>query len=125
MSGIVFDAATFRRLSDRFLSRLDDASGPALRRLAADTIAHTARAWPVDTGRSRAAWSMALQEAVTLDGQRYHEVIVTNPVSYAPLIEYGTASTPAGRYLQQAIRTARRDFLRDFSRTARRAWEGR
>jgi hypothetical protein len=120
MSGFTVDMGAFKKAAGRMVNRLDKAGGVALRRLAFDVVSRTASTWPVDTGRSRAAWGAALKQMTTLDGYRTHQVIVTNPVGYAIWIEYGTAATPPGQHLQRAIREARRDFSDHLAASARR-----
>ena len=49
------------------------------------------RDWPVDTGRSRAAWD----GTVRVRGSQPPEILFSNPIGYAPFIHRGGAARDA------------------------------
>ena len=108
-------------LADHELAEISDT---IIRKAAMDIVAETAKEWPVDTGRSRAAWIAAGQEADPTASQGHMEINVSNPVDYAPYIEYGTISRPPGGHLQRAMRIVRDDVMAAFSELFSGAWSG-
>lgn len=106
-----------------------------LRRVALDIAGETSRSlngteagYPVpkriDTGRLRAAWLASASDAraqgtsVSLS----QSIQVTNPVEYAPYVEFGTAKMPAGGHFQRAIRLATRKLDKVIERGVEEAW---
>ncbi len=118
------DFKRFQASSSRFIRDLDRLVEQSARKMAADVVADTARAWPVDSGRSRAAWRFGLQSAVEVNGHLYHEVTVSNAVEYSVWIEYGTQTTAPGEHLQRAIRIAGRRAAAVFGPLVVSAWKG-
>ena len=107
----------------KMVSKMPGIADRLTRKVAFDVVAEVAELVPVDTGRYRAGWRVSLDvlaaddaesETVSVyrDGGAYG-VTVTNPVEYAPAIEYGTARTPPGNHLALALESVRRDLAQE------------
>jgi len=104
-----------------------------VRKIAFDVVAAVAELVPVDTGRYRAGWRVSL-DVLANDGASGETVSVfqdagvtsirvTNPVEYAPFIEYGTATRPPGNHLALALEQARIETVRlALSEEVKQAW---
>ena len=97
-------------------AQLPDIADQIVRKIAFDVVAEVAERVPVDTGRLRAGWRVSLDvlagdgESDTVSVEEDEAGIfltVTNPVRYAPFIEYGTAYIPPGLQLSTAIENVR------------------
>ena len=88
-----------------------------VRKVAFDIVTEVAELTPVDTGRLRAGWRASLS-VLAADGGESETVSVfesssqvgievVNPVEYAPFVEYGTATQPAGNHLALATEKVR------------------
>lgn len=76
----------------------------------------------VDTGRYRDDWVEALSSArvVFKDGIIHLEATVGTP--YGPMIEFGTADTPAAMHVARAAATLKPEARALYDAAVRRAW---
>lgn len=114
--------------------RMPQIGDALVRKVAFDVVADVAERVPVDTGRLRAGWRVSLS-ALANEGAESETVSVfssggntsievTNPVEYAPFIEYGTASRPPGNHLALALEAVRLNLPTDtFGEAVADAWE--
>ena len=72
----------FERNIQAFIRRNEQATDRIVLKVASNVLASIQEGWPVDTGVSRAAW----RGPVRIASARYR---LSNPVRYAPVIEYG------------------------------------
>ena len=118
----------------KMVSSMPGVADRLVRKVAFDVVADVAERVPVDTGRYRAGWRVAL-DVLASDGAEGETVSVfssggktsievTNPVEYAPFIEYGTASRPPGNHLALALEAVRLSLPTDtFGEAVADAWE--
>lgn len=118
------NAQEFSAAIEKFAQRLPEIADVVIRKSAADIVAETAKQWPVDTGRSRAAWIAAVSDAETTQSRSTVSITVTNPVNYAPFIEYGTINVAPGGHLQRAIRIVRSDAAEMLAELIQNDWDG-
>lgn len=120
--GLVFDEEHFDRAERSFREKLPLVMDTVIRRAAFRIIGGVARRWPVDTGRSRAAWRAALKELRPRAAQGLVEIVVLNPVEYTPYLEYGAADREGLGILQSEMRAARNEVGRLTTRLITQAW---
>ena len=77
-----FDTAMFERHIIQFLEQNQQEGDRAVFETAADVLEDIQVGWPVDQGVSRAAWRGPVRVGPM-------EFILTNPLPYAPVIEFG------------------------------------
>jgi hypothetical protein len=140
--------ANFDEFADalkKFGDQLPEIIDVVVRKSAMDIVANTAREWPIDTGRSRAGWIASISDPPqsnykgnaktkggTVQAAPFESVTegttvsvtVTNPVDYAPYLEYGTISVAPGGYLQRASRLARADIENLLQELVQTEWDG-
>lgn len=101
----------------KMVSSMPGVADRLVRKVAFDVVADVAERVPVDTGRYRAGWRVAL-DVLASDGAEGETVSVfdtgsgvsievTNPVEYGPFIEYGTATRAPGNHLALALEAVR------------------
>lgn len=141
------NAQEFSAAIEKFVEQMPQIADIVIRKSAMDIVAETAREWPVDTGRSRAAWIAAVSDPPTANyaGNREKNIpggvvvadslktksesgnfsiTVTNPVNYAPFIEYGTVNVAPRGHLQRAIRIVRTDAGELLAELIQNEWDG-
>ena len=153
MSVVVANFDEFADALKKFGDRLPEVMDVVLRKSAMDIVANTAREWPIDTGRSRAGWIASISDPPqsnykgnskkrggTVQAAPFESVkegttvsvTVTNPVDYAPYLEFGytkstttgTISVAPGGYLQRASRLARADIENLLQELVQTEWDG-
>ena len=118
------NAQEFSAAIEKFVKQMPQIADVVIRKSAMDIVAETAKEWPVDTGRSRAAWIAAVSEAEPEQEKNTVSITVTNPVNYAPFIEYGTVNVAPGGHLQRAIRIVRSDAGELLAELIQNEWDG-
>ena len=135
MSGfdVNLETARLQRAISRMVSQLPEIADEIVRKVAFDVVAEVAERVPVDTGRLRAGWRASLDvlagdgesETVSVEEDANGLMItVTNPVRYAPYIEYGTAYIPPGLQLATSIASVRASLSAEVAEAAfLQAWD--
>lgn len=98
------------RALERALGRFARSTLPAAREMAArlvlfEVLAEVVETVPVDTGRLRAGYRGTIEVEEAGDAT---VASLTNPVEYAGIVEYGTATRPPGNHVALAIENASR-----------------
>jgi len=147
MSVVVANFDEFADALQKFGDQIPEIIDVVVRKSAMDIVANTAREWPIDTGRSRAGWIASISDPPqsnckggTVQAAPFQSVkegtpvsvTVTNPVDYAPYLEFGytkttttgTISVAPGGYLQRASRLARADIENLLQELVQTEWDG-
>ena len=130
---VVTQSDLLQRALQRMVDQMPEIADEIVRKAAFDVVAEVAERVPVDTGRLRAGWRASLEvlssggESDTVSVESDGEVVfltVTNPVEYAPFIEYGTDKTAPGLQLATSLASVRENLIQEVAEAALlQAWD--
>ncbi len=119
MSGIwgSIDKKQFEELR----KKVEDLSGEEVNALMIDCVDDLAKRvvegakekTPVDKGRLKGGWNIALKNSKTEKAPKGYQRILTNPVEYASYIEWGHRQTP-GRYVHAIRKRLKKQWVNGY-----------